>query len=234
LARSVRKQASAPTTTNRSTKAQRYFVETNVRFQNNFTGIYQNDERSPTTGSRQTDVLLGGGINIGLLGQIRAGWQESWWQGQDRDRLRRSAGGFEATMAAGLPRSTSIRPIASISRPAAGRSATRISTRRPKTTANSMPGERLHGASATGFSPAAVVSGIAGRQTADLRSRQPRRHAQHDRLCRRPVEGRRHELRQPPCREDHRPPAAGPARRHAPGCRPSKRPRSAGRLPKPS
>ncbi len=61
-------------------ESQRYFVETSVRFQNNFSGVYQNDERLADYRVRQTDVLLGGGINLGLVGQIRGGWQESWWQ----------------------------------------------------------------------------------------------------------------------------------------------------------
>ena len=30
----------------------------------------------------QTDVRLAGGINIGLLGQIHAGWQQTWYKAQ--------------------------------------------------------------------------------------------------------------------------------------------------------
>jgi NTE family protein len=59
---------------------QRYFVESKVKFQNKYSGIYQDDKRIADYRVTQSEVILNAGINIGLLGQVRAGWQESWWK----------------------------------------------------------------------------------------------------------------------------------------------------------
>jgi len=61
---------------------QRYFLETNFRFGNRSTGIYENNDKLADYRITQTDVRLSGGINIGLLGQIHAGWQQTWYKAQ--------------------------------------------------------------------------------------------------------------------------------------------------------
>ena len=57
---------------------QRYFVEANASYGNQLTGIYENDNKLAEYRVSKGDILLGGGVNLGLLGQARVGWQESW------------------------------------------------------------------------------------------------------------------------------------------------------------
>lgn len=61
---------------------QRYFVETRFKAGNRFTGLYENDNKLADYRITQADVRLAGGINIGLLGQIHAGWQQTWYKAQ--------------------------------------------------------------------------------------------------------------------------------------------------------
>ncbi|WP_300450268.1 patatin-like phospholipase family protein [Accumulibacter sp.] len=61
---------------------QRYFVETNFRLSNKLTGLYENDKKLADYRIMQTDVHLSGGINLGLLGQLHAGWQQTWYRAQ--------------------------------------------------------------------------------------------------------------------------------------------------------
>ncbi len=61
---------------------QRYFGETKVRIENSFSGLYQNDHKLADYEVTRADALVGGGINLGLLGQLRAGWQQSWYKAQ--------------------------------------------------------------------------------------------------------------------------------------------------------
>jgi NTE family protein len=57
---------------------QRYFVEANLNYLNRLTGIYENDQQLAQYSVGQTTLRLGGGANVGLLGQARLGWEESW------------------------------------------------------------------------------------------------------------------------------------------------------------
>ncbi|WP_300318622.1 patatin-like phospholipase family protein [Accumulibacter sp.] len=57
---------------------QRYFVEANANFLNRSTGIYENDNQLAQYSISQTTVRLASGMNVGLLGQARLGWQENW------------------------------------------------------------------------------------------------------------------------------------------------------------
>jgi NTE family protein len=68
---------------------QQFFVEAGVTHSNEAKGIYQNDLRLADFRDSRTVAMLGGGMNVGLLGQIRAGW-----------RATRS----ELTLDTGLPR----------------------------------------------------------------------------------------------------------------------------------
>ncbi len=61
---------------------QRYFVEANVHYQNRLTGIYENDNQLAQYKISETSVRLGAGMNIGLLGQARLGWQENFRKSQ--------------------------------------------------------------------------------------------------------------------------------------------------------
>ena len=61
---------------------QHYFVETNFRSGNKFTGLYQNDNKLADYRITETDLRLSGGINLGLLGQLRAGWEKTWYKAQ--------------------------------------------------------------------------------------------------------------------------------------------------------
>ncbi|MCP5229170.1 MAG: patatin-like phospholipase family protein [Candidatus Accumulibacter sp.] len=57
---------------------QRYFVEANANYLNRSTGIYENNNQIARYTIGETSVRLGAGMNIGLLGQARLGWQENW------------------------------------------------------------------------------------------------------------------------------------------------------------
>ncbi len=57
---------------------QRFFLEANASYLNRITGVYQNDNKLAEYRISQTTLRLGGGANIGLLGQARLGWQENW------------------------------------------------------------------------------------------------------------------------------------------------------------
>ncbi|WP_291987412.1 patatin-like phospholipase family protein [Candidatus Accumulibacter sp. ACC007] len=57
---------------------QRFFLEANASYLNRISGVYQNDNKLAEYRISQTTLRLGGGANIGLLGQARLGWQENW------------------------------------------------------------------------------------------------------------------------------------------------------------
>jgi NTE family protein len=57
---------------------QRYFVEANVNYQSTSTGIYENNEQLAEYALSQSAAQVAAGINVGLLGQARLGWQENW------------------------------------------------------------------------------------------------------------------------------------------------------------
>jgi len=60
----------------------RFFSEANVKIENKFSGIYQNDKKLADYQVTQADALLGAGINFDRMGQLRAGWQETWFKAQ--------------------------------------------------------------------------------------------------------------------------------------------------------
>ena len=58
---------------------QRYFLETNLKYVSKISGIYQNDNKLAEYRILQGSARFGAGINLGALGQMRAGWEENWW-----------------------------------------------------------------------------------------------------------------------------------------------------------
>ena len=57
---------------------QRYFVEANINYRSDTTGIYEEDKELAQYTINQTAAQVAAGMNIGLLGQARLGWQENW------------------------------------------------------------------------------------------------------------------------------------------------------------
>ena len=57
---------------------QRYFVETSLSYSSETVGIYQNDQKLADYARNKGIVSLGAGLNVGLLGQLRAGWRQTW------------------------------------------------------------------------------------------------------------------------------------------------------------
>jgi NTE family protein len=58
---------------------QRYFLETNLAYGSQVSPIFQNDNKLAEYRVTQGVARLSGGINLGTLGQVRAGWEENWW-----------------------------------------------------------------------------------------------------------------------------------------------------------
>lgn len=58
---------------------QRYFVETNLHYGSKLSSLYQDDHKLAEYRVIEGDAKFGGGINLGTLGQARAGWNEKWW-----------------------------------------------------------------------------------------------------------------------------------------------------------
>jgi len=58
---------------------QRYFLETNLKYVSKISSIYQNDNKLAEYRVLQGSARFGAGINLGALGQVRAGWEENWW-----------------------------------------------------------------------------------------------------------------------------------------------------------
>jgi NTE family protein len=57
---------------------QRYFLESSVSHSNERIGIYQNDSKLADYEKTSSNASFGAGVNVGLLGQLRAGWRQSW------------------------------------------------------------------------------------------------------------------------------------------------------------
>ena len=58
---------------------QRYFLETNLKYVSKISSVYQNDNKLAEYRILQGSARFGAGINLGALGQVRAGWEENWW-----------------------------------------------------------------------------------------------------------------------------------------------------------
>lgn len=58
---------------------QRYFLETNLRYGSQISSVYQDDQKLAQYRTIKGAAKLGGGINLGSFGQLRAGWEENWW-----------------------------------------------------------------------------------------------------------------------------------------------------------
>ncbi|MBK8116758.1 MAG: patatin-like phospholipase family protein [Candidatus Accumulibacter sp.] len=58
---------------------QRYFLETNLKYVSKISSVYQNDNKLAEYRILQGSARFGAGINLGALGQARAGWEENWW-----------------------------------------------------------------------------------------------------------------------------------------------------------
>ena len=58
---------------------QRYFLETNMSYGSQVNSIFQNDNKLAEYHVTKGVARLSGGINLGTLGQVRAGWEQNWW-----------------------------------------------------------------------------------------------------------------------------------------------------------
>ncbi|MEF8697886.1 MAG: patatin-like phospholipase family protein [Candidatus Accumulibacter sp. UW26] len=61
-------------------EAQRYFVESTVGVLNKQSPIYQNNDKIAVYQVTHSTARILAGINLGLLGQLRAGWEETWFK----------------------------------------------------------------------------------------------------------------------------------------------------------
>ena len=57
---------------------QRYFLESSASYSTETVGIYQDSHKIADYEKTKGNVSLGAGINVGLLGQLRAGWKQNW------------------------------------------------------------------------------------------------------------------------------------------------------------
>ena len=57
---------------------QRYFMETSLSYGKEYLGIYQDNHRLADYEKVRSSAALGVGVNVGLLGQLRAGWRQTW------------------------------------------------------------------------------------------------------------------------------------------------------------
>jgi NTE family protein len=57
---------------------QRYFVESALAYTKESQGLYQNDQKLADYATDKAVASLGVGVNVGLLGQMRTGWRQSW------------------------------------------------------------------------------------------------------------------------------------------------------------
>ena len=57
---------------------QRYFMESSVATGSEVYGVYQNNQKLADYEKTRSVAGIGAGINVGLLGQFRAGWQQTW------------------------------------------------------------------------------------------------------------------------------------------------------------
>ena len=61
--------------------SQRYFMESSLSYGVDNIGIYENDHKLADYEKNQGIASLGLGVNVGLLGQVRAGWRQTWLEG---------------------------------------------------------------------------------------------------------------------------------------------------------
>jgi NTE family protein len=57
---------------------QRYFLETSLSYSTEALGFYQNNKKLTNYEKNQRNASIGLGINVGLLGQLHAGWRHTW------------------------------------------------------------------------------------------------------------------------------------------------------------
>ena len=57
---------------------QRYFFESSLSYSRNDMGVYQDNDKLADYSVNKSAVSAGAGFNVGLLGQIRAGWRYVW------------------------------------------------------------------------------------------------------------------------------------------------------------
>ncbi|MFZ4535491.1 patatin-like phospholipase family protein [Propionivibrio sp.] len=57
---------------------QRYFLESSASYNASTTNIYQNDKKLAEYGVTKGNASVGAGVNVGLLGQLRVGWRQTW------------------------------------------------------------------------------------------------------------------------------------------------------------
>ena len=57
---------------------QRYFLESSLYYGSDNFGVYQNNKKIAEYAKTKGNASLGLGVNVGLLGQLRAGYRQSW------------------------------------------------------------------------------------------------------------------------------------------------------------
>jgi NTE family protein len=57
---------------------QRYFLESSASYSTETVGVYQDNHKIADYEKRIGNASIGAGINVGLLGQLRAGWRQRW------------------------------------------------------------------------------------------------------------------------------------------------------------
>lgn len=57
---------------------QRYFLEASAYYSTSNLGVYQNNHKLADYAKDKGTVSMGLGYNVGLLGQVRAGWRQTW------------------------------------------------------------------------------------------------------------------------------------------------------------
>jgi NTE family protein len=57
---------------------QRYFMESTLSAGSEVYGVYQNNQKLADFERTLSTVSLGAGVNVGLLGQLHAGWRQNW------------------------------------------------------------------------------------------------------------------------------------------------------------
>ncbi len=57
---------------------QRYFMETSMSYGKEISGIYQDNHKLADYEKIKRIASFGVGVNVGLLGQLRAGWRQTW------------------------------------------------------------------------------------------------------------------------------------------------------------
>jgi NTE family protein len=176
-------------------EAQRYFVESTVGVLNKQSPIYQNNDKIAVYQVTHSTARILAGINLGLLGQLRAGWEETWF----KSRLDTGSPFLPeaSTRYGGWFTKLDVDQTDRLYFPTSGWTSSNRYFDSQSDNYSRLDASLgvYHERRRLGAGEQAVVPGFAGRGIAGVRPGQPRRLRQHERFCRRPAAGRRHEVR---------------------------------------